>query len=170
MSKFILCFIFDSTGGYKPVPYSFLMSADGTRNPEYASRYFLPLQGYLLEVSQEDYRDFYRTERRRRYVREQEGKTGRVSYHDLVEDHFRGKRILQDLCADVESEVIRNIMAEKLHIALQLLSDDDQRLVHMIYFENQTEAHCAEVFGVTQQAIHGRKIRILNRLRKIFEI
>ena len=59
MSKFKLCFIFDESGDYKPVPYSKLM-INGERRDEFKDKYFLPLNGYLLEVSREDYLDHYK--------------------------------------------------------------------------------------------------------------
>lgn len=169
MSNFILCFVFDGEGGYRPLPYSALTS-DGVRNPEYAGRYFLPLHGYLLEVTRSKYLDYYRSERRQRYIKERAREKGDISYHALDTEELQGESIIRDLCADVEEQAIRNIMAEKLHIALKLFSEEEQRLIHMIYFEDQTETQCAEVFGVSHQAVNKRKKRILERLRKIFEI
>lgn len=169
MSRFILCFVFDDNGGYRPLPYSALVS-EGVRNPEYADRYFLPLHGYLLEVSKEDYLDYYRSERRYRYINERATSKGDLYYHALDSEDLQGESIIADLCADVEAQAIRNVMAEKLHLALGLLSDEDQQLIRMIYFEEQTESQCAEVFGIAQQNINKRKKRILERLKKIFEV
>lgn len=169
MNKYILCFVLDDNGGYRPVPYSALVN-DGIRNPEYINRYFLPLHGYLLEVSREDYLEYYRSNRRQRYIEERAKKNGDISYHALDTDDWQGESILEDLCVDVEAQVIRNVMANKLHHAIALLSDEDQLLVRMLYFEQQTERQCAEVFSTSKQVISYRKKRVLERLRKLFEI
>lgn len=169
MFEFILCFVFDEDGGYRPVSYE-VIAPDGVRSPEYANRYFLPLHGYLLEVSQQSYLAFYKEQRRYRYTKERAKKKGDISYYQLGSDDTDGESIIRDVLTNVEEEAIRNVMAEKLHIALALLPAEEQLLVHMIYFEQQTEAQCGEVFGVSHQAIHKRKGRILEKLRKILEI
>ena len=169
MSKFILCFVFDGDGGYRPIPYTAMMQ-DGVRALQYADRYFLPLHGYLLEVSQADYIEFYRDMHRQQYIDKRSKDKQDFYYHALDLEGIQGESIIRDLCANVEEQAIRNIMADKLHIALQLLSDDEQRLVQMLYFEQQTQAHCAKAYGVSQQVISYRKKQIVERLRKIFEI
>ena len=57
-----------------------------------------------------------------------------------------------------------------LHNAIAMLDDDDQMLIRMLYFDEQTVRHCAEIFGVYPNAIQARKKRILAAIKKILEL
>ena len=163
MGKFQLCFIFDESGDYKPVPYSKLMDG-GERRPEYANRYFIPISGYLLEVSKEDYHDHYKAVNRKTYIRREAKRVGEVSLETVPTSELEGAR---ELYADIVEQVIADMMVLSLHKAIDMLEDDDRLLIRMLYFEDQTERQCAEVFGVYRNAIHIRKKRILEKLREI---
>lgn len=67
----------------------------------------------------------------------------------------------------VEKSVIQNIEFGRLYKCLDKLTDDERRLVAMIYFENKTEAECASLLHTTQQNIHKKKRRILCKLNKL---
>lgn len=69
----------------------------------------------------------------------------------------------------VEKSVIQNIEFERLYKCLDKLSDDERKLVTMIYFENKTEAECASLLQTTQQNIHKKKRRILCKLNKLLK-
>ena len=165
MSKFKLCFIFDETGDYKPVPYSKLMD-NGERRDEYKDKYFLPLNGYLLEVNREDYLDHYKNANRQEYIRKEAKRAGQISLQSMTAlDDFG----IRDLYEDVAERVITDMMNVYLHNAIATLSEDDQLLIRLLYFDEQTEQHCAEVLGVNQSTVNRRRNRIIEKLRKILE-
>lgn len=165
MSNFKLCFIFDNDGNYRPVPYSKL--TDGKeRKKEYANRYFLPFTGYLLEVSREDYLDYYKNVNRQRYVRSEAYRSGEVSLDAFASFDDYG---FQGLYEDVVETAISKIMIQNLHKAMALLDADDQRLIKLLYFDEQTERQCAEIFGLSKNAVHNRKNRILEKLKNILD-
>lgn len=166
MSKFKLCFIFDEAGDYKPVPYSKLMNGD-ERRKEFEDRYFIPLNGYLLEVTHEDYLDHYKTANRQGYLRKEAKRAGEISLQAMA---FPDEEIIKDVYDDVAEQVISEMMILSLHNAITLLSEDEQQLIQLLYFEDQTERQCAEIFGVYRNAIHVRKIRILEKLKKILAV
>jgi len=169
MKKYILCFVFDKAGGYRPIPYTELMEEDGARKPEYADRYFLPLHGYLMEVRHEDYLDHYRNERRQRYIREASSRLGIVSYNALDSEDLLGEDILRDIFTNVEDSVITDILLDKLREALLDLEPEEHLIIRLIYFEGQTERQCAEVLELNSKTLHSRKKRILEKLKKIIE-
>lgn len=37
-------------------------------NVSYADKFFIPLHGMLMEVTEETYRDFYKSQRRQKYI------------------------------------------------------------------------------------------------------
>ena len=70
----------------------------------------------------------------------------------------------------VEKSVIQNIEFGRLYKCLDKLTDDERRLIAMIYFENKTEAECASLLHTTQQNIHKKKRRILCKLNKLLKL
>ena len=69
----------------------------------------------------------------------------------------------------VEKSVIQNIEFGRLYKCLDKLTDDERRLIAMIYFENKTEAECASLLHSTQQNMHKKKRRILCKLNKLLK-
>ena len=104
MGRIKLCFIFDETGDYKPVPHSRLMDGN-ERREEFADRYFIPLNGYLLEVSQEDYLEHYRSVNRKNYIRKEAKRVGEVSLQTSAPD----TEVSRELYEDVAEQVIEDL-------------------------------------------------------------
>ena len=165
MSRFVLCFIFDEFGDYKPVPYSRINDGNGRRK-EFENNYFIALNDYLMEVSKEDYLKHYKDENHQNYLRKEAKRAGEISLQSI--STFGGENIA-GLCEDIAEQVVSDIMIENLYKAMDLLSSDEQRLIKMIYFEEHTIRQCAEVYDVYPNAIQKRKKRILEKLRKILE-
>lgn len=68
--------------------------------------------------------------------------------------------------ANPEKLVFRSIMIEKLHHALDHLEKADRELIEALYFQELTEKKLAHNLLVSQQAVHRRKMRILEKLKK----
>lgn len=137
--------------------------------PLYADKLFLPLYGRLMEVSKKDYEEFYRARRRQKYIDERSAENGDFSYDILTTDDFNGEDILIDTSQDIGDAVIHKIMLDKLSSSIILLSDDEQKLIREIFYEGLSERKLAEKYGVSQVAIHKRKNKILDKLKKIIE-
>lgn len=56
-------------GEYIELPYEEFSARQGLV-PAYSEKHFLPLHGMLMEVSEDDYRDFYKSIRRQKYLDE----------------------------------------------------------------------------------------------------
>ena len=132
----------------------------------YSSKYFIPVHGMLMEVSEDVYREFYKTKRRQKYLEERSAKNGEFSYDMLTTESFHGEDILCCETADAGEIAVRRIMLDRLRQALLLLTEDEQRLVLEIFGEEQSERALAKKYGISQAAIHKRKDRILKKLRK----
>lgn len=70
---------------------------------------------------------------------------------------------------NVEEEVIRKLMVQKLRVSLSLLTTEEYELILALFFENKTEREYAENLGVYHNAIHKKKLRILQKLKIILE-
>lgn len=88
----------------------------------------------------------------------------------LTTDDFNGEDILPDKREPLDEQIVQKIMTDKLKSALPLLAEDEQKLIREIFYENLSERTLAEEYGVSQVAIHKRKVKILEKLKKIMEI
>lgn len=79
---------------------------------------------------------------------------------------------LEDKSADVESAYIENeTQAEEytnLHTAIATLTQKQQEIVRMIYFEGKTQEEVAGILGVTHQAISNLNQKILKKIKSFF--
>ena len=83
-------------GGYTELTYEEFRRREQIC-PLYADKLFLPLYGRLMEVSKEDYTEFYRAKRRQKYLDERSADNGDFSYDMLTPDEFSGEDILIDI-------------------------------------------------------------------------
>lgn len=124
----------------------------------------------LMEVTEETYRDFYKAGRRQKYMDERSVENGDFSYDMLTTDDFNGEDILADESEPLDEQVIRKIMTDKLRCALRLISKDEQELIREIFVEELSERTLAEKYCISQVAIHKRKVKILEKLKKMMKI
>ena len=136
---------------------------------EYKDKLFISLHDMLMEVDEEFYTEFYRERRREKYLLERAIDKGDVYYHSLDTEEFCGEDILIDPDEDVAEQVTDKLMAEHIRYIVSLLPSDERELIEAIYFNGYTERTYAEEKGVFRNAIHKKKVRILEKLKKILE-
>lgn len=117
-------FILDN-GSYTELSYEEFCSLQ-ENDVSYADKFFIPLHGMLMEVTEETYRDFYKSGRRQKYIDERSVENGDFSYDMLTTDDFNGEDILADESEPLDEQVIRKIMTDKLKFALPLLTEDER--------------------------------------------
>lgn len=127
-------------GGYTELTYEEFRRREQIC-PLYADKLFLPLYGRLMEVSKEDYTEFYRAKHRQKYLDERSAENGDFSYDMLTTDEFSGEDILIAEQPDVCDAVVESIMTDKLRKAIFKLTDEEQLLIYRHYtpvFQAQT--------------------------------
>jgi len=162
-----ICFILTGNG-YEQITYAEFCRREET-DTTYKDKLFIVLRGMLMEVTAKDYLDFYKVQRRQKYIDERSAKNGDFSYDMLTTDDFNGEEILIDDSEDIATQVVHKIMLDKLSDSILLLSDDEQKLISEIFFEELSERTLAKKYGVSQVTIHKRKVKILDKLKKIIE-
>lgn len=153
---------------YKEITYIELQKLEQT-DKSYAEKFFLPLHGMLMEVTEEDYKEYYKYNRRQKYIDECSRKRGDVSYDALDTDETLGAEVFADMKTDVEAAVINKMTVAELRKAFLLLSPDERELITAIYIQNLTEREYAKQKGVYHNAVHKRKLRILEKLKKFLD-
>ena len=139
------------------------------QNTEFKDKFFISLHDMLMEVDEAYYIEFYREQRREKYLRERAIEKGDVYYNSLDTEDFCGEEILIDPDEDVAEQVMDKLMIEKLHPVLPLLSEDEYVLIHKHYFENIPETELAKFYGVSQQAISKRMLKTRAKLKNLIE-
>lgn len=137
--------------------------------PLYADKLFLPLYGSLMEVSKEDYEEYYRQRNRQIYIDRRASRNGDVSYNALTTDEFNGEDILIAEQPDVCDTVVKSIMTDKLKEAILKLTDEEQLLIYRHYYADIPGTELAEIYGVSQQAISKRIAKIRVKLKNLLE-
>lgn len=137
--------------------------------PLYADKLFLPLYGSLMEVSKEDYEEYYRQRNRQIYIDRRASRNGDVSYNALTTDEFNGEDILIAEQPDVCDTVVESIMTDKLRKAILKLTDEEQLLIYRHYYADIPGTELAEIYGVSQQAISKRIAKIRVKLKNLLE-
>lgn len=155
-------------GKYKEITYSELQELEQS-DKAYAEKFFLPLYGMLMEVTEETYKWYYKYKRRQKYIDERSLLNGDVSYDALDTDETLGAEVFADTKTDVEAAVINKMTVAELRKAFLLLSPDERELITAIYIQNITEREYAKQKGVYHNAVHKRKLRILEKLKKFLD-
>lgn len=155
-------------GKYKEITYSELQELEQS-GKSYAEKFFLPLYGMLMEVTEKTYKWYYKDKRRQKYIDERSLLNGDVSYDALDTDETLGAEVFADTKTDVEAAVINKMTVAELRKAFLLLSPDERELITAIYIQNLTEREYAKQKGVYHNAVHKRKLRILEKLKKFLD-
>ena len=143
--------------------------------------FYLYINGDPVKVSEDVYREYYHGEDKERYFmgKLKKGRTvvnqetqeiqyipsRELSYEQLAEQDW------QFSASDISTEdkVIKAIMVEKLQSVLHNLSTEEMALIEELFYLEKTEREAAELFAVSQNTIHYRKNKILEKLKKLME-
>ena len=140
------------------------------------------VRGQFVEVTDEVYTAYMRGDRKMRYFeadlkseRPVYGSNGEIkqvlpsredSLDRLMEENARQFAAAAE---SVEDVVIRKLAVDKLHTALMQLTKEERDFICALFFDEKTESEVAKGLGVSQQAVHKRKSRILKKLKNFFE-
>lgn len=133
--------------------------------------YRIKVQGVLVEVTKEVYLAYYSVERHTRTLDEKDVRNGKVLYSELDTEETLGEEMSPDFgAARVEDVAIGNILCEKLHQCLTLLSEQEQELIRALYYEGLTEREYAQRIDISQKGVNKRRHKIMDKLRAMMKI
>ena len=155
-------------GKYKEITYSELQKLEKS-DKSYAEKFFLPLYGMLMEVTAEDYKEYYKDKRRQKYIDECSRKRGDVSYDALDTDETLGAETFEDKSINIEKQVEDKIMNSVLNKALKLLSPKDYTLIQMFFYENYSERTLSKKYGISRPALHKKLQKIFYQIKQFMK-
>lgn len=143
--------------------------------------FYLYIDGQSVKVNEEVYREYKRAEDKERYfmrrlkkgrfVVDTEGQTvdyipsREASYEQLLEADWNFPAP-----GEAMDEIMVKIqLLETLEKALHSLTAEERELIREIFYLEKTEREVSAAYHLTQTAIHKRKKRILEKLKKFFE-
>ena len=122
-------------------------------------KYFIPIEGKMIEVEENVYVAYYKMDRRERYLEERDRDNGVVSYSTIDSQGIDGESGLQDVVTEtMETIALANELRNQLHRCIA------------IYFEGMTEAEYASKAKMTQSGISRRRKKTLSKLKKLLNI
>lgn len=132
--------------------------------------YLINLGHSVMEVTEADYKEFYRVRRREKYIQEEAIRVGEFSYNAFDTEDYDGASAIADDSEALEDSVIRKMMIEKLPEAVATLTEEEKELVYQLYFNHKSERQLALETGVSNVAVNKRKNKVLSKLKNYFEI
>lgn len=141
---------------------------DFITSPVGYGRYFMDCDTYKIEVSPEQYRKWKLEANHRSYLQGFEDEALILSLGILAEENdISDDEVIADLSVNIEDEAIKNIDMRLLSEAILSLPDDERWLINELFLRDKpkTEQEIGETTGVSQQAVHKRKNKILKKLK-----
>lgn len=154
--------------------YTFIQTPEGKRR----EKSFGQLDGcgaddviIFAECGEESAREWRAYKDRADYLKEQEENSTFIGFQleEENEDDLDGSGAVPDPDCNVEEEIIRKLTLEKLRTALQTLSDQERELIQILFLDADpiSESEYGRRLGVTQHCIYRRKLKVLEKLRKM---
>lgn len=132
-----------------------------------------------VAVSDEIYKEYYRMNRRERYMK-QDIKVGRIAVDPIAEtfefipskedsinrlidqgDDFKDEQMIEDILCDKATLLI-------LQEAMAALNEEEQELIQAIYYKSLTVREVAKEENVSHVAVVKRHKKVLDKLKKFF--
>ena len=135
-------------------------------------KFYIRVENQAEQVTEEVYREYFKMDRRERYLEERDLVHGRFLYSQLdnvYEDVLGEEMIADSLAEDLCDVIVSKIMIEKLKECLSLLSDEDLNLMIQLFYEEKSQRQLSEESGVPLMTISDRKNRVLKKIKKSME-
>lgn len=164
------CFIKVENGIFEEISYKELKNRR-KRIEEYKDKKFIYIHGMLMEVSEEDYIDYYQEIERNRYAKRVIRKLKPLSIEEMKETtDFRDKEVIKDSRFNTEDEVERKLEIEQLKNALLQLTEKEYKIIKALFYKEDTIREYAKKIGIPFTTIQSQKQKILEKLKKLLKI
>lgn len=121
------------------------------------------------KITEEVYRAYYQQKEHETYLDKLSQKHD-ISFEECEEKGIQVDYLLSYTQESIEDKLIKAEMLAKLTEAIEKLSKQERLLIYELFFKGKSERQLARQLGVYQYAVHKRKLRILEKLKKLLEI
>ena len=130
-----------------------------------SKKYYWKMNGYIYEVTKEQYYRYRKEQDRHDYLREAEEEAVILSLDSLGGEGKDGVNFIADPNVNVEEEVVHRIMLDKLRTALDKLSSEELMLIDLLYTQLKSEREISKLTGIPQKTVNNKKKKLLEKLR-----
>lgn len=131
---------------------------------------YIRVKDELVEVTREVYLTYYRGKRCEQAQIEKEQRHHVLSYDAFDTSSALDAEMLTDTASDEpEDIVVKKLMVEKLYSCIAKLTNDERRLVYLLFFDGCSERETAQKLGLSSMTVHNKKERILAKLLKLLK-
>ena len=159
------CFIRIDKGIFEEITYKELEKRRKLRK-EYNMKKFIPIDGMLLEVTENEYKDFYKDFERNKYIMNESKRFSFISINKMAKDDddkdIRETIILPDENVDINAELERKMEIEQVKNALSELNDEEYKLIKALFFEQKSLREYAEIIGKHYTTVYYIKNKGIN--------
>lgn len=128
-------------------------------------KYYWKMNGYIYEVTKEQYYKYRKEQDRHDYLRKLEEEAVILSLDSLGVEGRDGEVFIADSKVNVEEEVVHKIMLDKLRAALDKLSSEELMLIDLVYTQLKSEREISKITGIPQKSVNNKKKKLLEKLR-----
>lgn len=134
-------------------------------SPAGKGRYFIDMDEFMIESTEGEYKDWRKEKDHADYLLEQESHVQLLPLHGGEEDG--PGRFIQDQSASTEDQAMASIVRKALSEALSSLDEESYMIIDALILahDRKSERDLAEEFGLSQNAVHKRKQKILKNLK-----
>lgn len=128
--------------------------------------WYIWIDGVKVSVSEDVYRTYkraeWREEKQDAVRRDRECSFDYMEEHDLDGQVVSRQELVDEIVAD-------KLLLDELYAALAELTDDERSLIDELFFKEKSEREVSREAGISAVAVHKRKHKILDKLRRFIE-
>ena len=134
-------------------------------SPAGKGRYFIDMDGFMIESTEAEYKDWRKERDHSDYLHKQESQVQLLSLYGC-EDDSQGDSI-PDMDVSTEETALHSLELQELTKALKMLDDDEYSLIYALFLSQncKTQSQLSRRLGLTQAGISRQKKRILEKLK-----
>ena len=134
-------------------------------SPAGKGRYFIDMDGFMIESTEAEYKDWRKERDHSDYLHKQESQVQLLSLYGC-EDDSQGDSI-PDMDISTEETALHSLELQELTKALKMLDDDEYSLIYALFLSQncKTQSQLSSRLGLTQAGISRQKKRILEKLK-----
>lgn len=134
-------------------------------SPVGKGRYFIDMGEFMIESTEAEYKDWRKEKDHSDYLHEQESQVQLLSLYGN-EDGICGD-LIPDMSASTEEQALASILQKTLNKALSSLDKESYMIIDALILtqDRKSERDLASEYGLSQNAVHKRKNKILENLK-----
>jgi RNA polymerase sigma factor (sigma-70 family) len=131
-------------------------------------KYYIPIEGKLIEVEENVYIAYYKMGRRERYLEERDQDCCVLSYDAMDRDGMVGQEMFYNPATpSLEDLAIAKELLDQLHRCIDMLPQAERELIKAIYFDGMTDTDYSKKVKRSQQIVSYNHKRILSKMKKL---